>query len=389
MTYAESNSGALCAASKARQQQEAPQAAVVESFNGRTGAVIPQAGDYTAGDVGAVSAENPTLNGLTTVKGNLLVDNYGSGSLESGAQRNLLVGYGVTAGRTALNSLIGGHSSSSRSNNCIAFGDNCVTYGTNSAALGQNCLTQGAYSFADGYGSIANYLEFIIGKYATKSTGSSFNMSTHRFVVGNGPSDTARSNAFRIDSNGEVYGGSYNSSGADYAELFRWTDGNPDQEDRAGRFVTLEGEHIRLAGPEDRYILGIVSGNPSVVGNVYDDQWQGMFLRDVFGRLLYEDVEVPETLSPDGKVLQPARTERRPKLNPDYDPAQVYVPRSARPEWAAVGLLGKLAAVDDGSCPVNGWARVGADGTATASEEETRFRVMARLDETHVQIMML
>ena len=49
----------------------------------------------------------------------------------------------------------------------------------------------------------------------------------------------------------------------------------------------------------------------------------------------------------------------------------------------------KLVAVDDGSCQVNGWAAVGAGSIATASKEKTRFRVMARLDETHVRIMML
>lgn len=94
--------------------------------------------------------------------------------------------------------------------------------------------------------------------------------------------------------NGVFASGNYNASGADYAEFFEWADGNPESVDRAGRFVTLEGEHIRLAGPGDGYILGIVSGAPSVVGDVYDDQWQGMYLTDVFGRPIFEDVEVPD-----------------------------------------------------------------------------------------------
>lgn len=180
--------------------------------------------------------------------------------------------------------------------------------------------------------------------------------------------------------------------------------------DRTGRFVTLEGEHIRLAGPGDGYILGIVSGAPSVVGDVYDDQWQGMYLTDVFGRPIFEDVEVPaetdeirepiEVVEPDGSISEvgyrlvkrtiiPAHTERRQKLNPDYDPAQTYVPRSDRPEWSAVGMLGKLVAVDDGTCVPNGWATVGEGGAATNSEERTKYRVMARLDERHVRILIL
>lgn len=146
------------------------------------------------------------------------------------------------------------------------------------------------------------------------------------------------------------------------------------------------------------------------MGDVYDDQWQGMYLTDVFGRPIWEDVEVPaeteEVEFPvevpgegeeaprletrrEVRVVVPAHTERRQKLNPDYDPAQTYVPRSERPEWDAVGMLGKLVAVDDGSCRVNGWAAVGEGGAATNSEERTKYRVMARLDERHVRILIL
>ena len=44
-----------------------------------------------------------------------------------------------------------------------------------------------------------------------------------------------------------VYGtGAFNASGADYAELFEWADGNPDHQDRAGLFVTLQGDPTSL-----------------------------------------------------------------------------------------------------------------------------------------------
>ena len=49
----------------------------------------------------------------------------------------------------------------------------------------------------------------------------------------------------------------------------------------------------------------------------------------------------------------------------------------------------KLVAVDDGTCVPNGWATVGEGGAATNSEEQTRYRVMARLDERHVRILIL
>ena len=53
----------------------------------------------------------------------------------------------------------------------------------------------------------------------------------------------------------------------------------------------------------------------------------------------------------------------------------------------SVGMMGKLVAVDDGTCQVNGWCTVGQGGKATHSDARTRYRVMARLDETHVRVL--
>lgn len=180
---------------------------------------------------------------------------------------------------------------------------------------------------------------------------------------------------------------------------YRWQDGNPDNKDRAGYFVTLDGEHIKLAGPEDKFVLGIISGNPSIVGDVHDDQWHGIDARDIFGRPIYEDVEVPEETeevpdpqNPDQTITRvkvPAHVEHRVKTNPDYNPDEKYIPRSHRPEWGTVGMMGKLVAVDDGTCQINGYAKVGIGGIATHSDEDTRYRVMARLDDTHIRVLIL
>ena len=51
------------------------------------------------------------------------------------------------------------------------------------------------------------------------------------FVVGNG-TELSASNAFRVTVDGIVYSqGAYNNSGADYAEMFEWSDGNLENED--------------------------------------------------------------------------------------------------------------------------------------------------------------
>lgn len=256
--------------------------------------------------------------------------------------------------------------------------------GTGSHAGGLYSAASGTWSFAHGSHLTADYYQIVFGEYNAPNT------HAGEFILGCG-SDSARSNSFRADTAGVYSIGPYNSSGADYAELFEWADGNPDHADRVGRFVTLDGGKIRLAGPGDRYILGIVSGAPSVAGDVYDDQWQGMYLTDIFGRPIWEDVEVPavteEVPDPEDpektvtRVIVPAHTERRQKLNPNYDSSQKYTPRTQRPEWAAVGLLGKLVAVEDGTCQVNRYCAPGEDGAATASETRTPYRVTEKLTD--------
>lgn len=274
----------------------------------------------------------------------------------------------------------------------FAVGNSPTASGPYSHAGGINTTASGHYSHAEGEGTMAEYTaQTAIGRYNVKKSPSSSSTVGDYFVVGKGTSTTttARANAFRVDGTGCYGTGAWNASGADYAELFEWLDGNPDQEDRCGRFVTPDGEKIRLAGPEDDFILGIVSGNPSVVGDVHDDQWQGMYLYDVFGRPLWEDVEVPAETDPEGRVIIPAHTEHRQKLNPDYDSTQPYQPRTQRPEWDAVGMLGKLVAADDGTCQVNGWCTVGEGGIATHSAERTKYRVLSRLDERHVKVLVM
>ena len=306
-------------------------------------------------------------------------------------------GFGTTASENY--SHAEGDSTTASKDYSHAEGYRTVASGSASHAEGNITTASAPFSHAGGEHTIANgYAQTAIGRYNVKQD-SAYYSNSDKLLIGKGTSDNARANCFRVTDTGVYATGAHNSSGADYAELFEWADGNPDKEDRAGRFVTLDGEKIRLAEPGEDYVLGIVSGNPSVVGDVHDDQWAGMYLYDIFGRPLWEDVEVPAvtTEMPDPEdpertvpmVVVPAHTERRQKLNPDYDSEMPYLPRTQRPEWDAVGLLGKLVAVDDGSCQVNGWCTAGEGGVAVHSEARTRFRVMARLDENHVRLMVL
>jgi hypothetical protein len=125
-------------------------------------------------------------------------------------------------------------------------------------------------------------------------------------------------------------GGAYNTSGADYAEMFEWFDGNPDNEDRVGRLVYLDGDKVTLDVNGDP--IGVVSATASVIGNNWSEQWSQRILRDDFGREIRDD-------------------EGSPILNPDFDSTREYTPRNERKEWAVVGLLGRLRAFKDQPIP--------------------------------------
>lgn len=297
-----------------------------------------------------------------------------------------------------------------------AEGSETIASGLGSHAEGCASIASGLYAHAEGYASIAsgdyshaeglhntasNCSSHSSGKYSKAMTnGAEINTCLGDvFVIGNGTgySSSARSNAFRVTYAGEVYGvGTFKTTGADYAEYIKpWFDDNPNGEDRVGYFVTIKDGKLRFANPAD-YIVGITSGNPSVVGNG-DEDWLGRWQRDEFGRIIMEDVEEESriidettgeiTFEKTGKIIKNARF----KANPDYDPSQKYIERKDRAEWDYVGMIGVLPLRDDGSCVPGGFARCGEGGIATGANEwecHKTFFVIERVSENVIKVEM-
>lgn len=127
----------------------------------------------------------------------------------------------------------------------------------------------------------------------------------------------------------------------DYAEYFESIDGNPIA---TGLLVTLDGDKIRVAEEGDD-ILGAISETAGVVLGESALYWQGRYLTNEFGGMVYE----PQTIrtydvDEDGNTL-PTYTEEVVELpleNPQYDPSLPYTPRSKRQEWNIVGLTGQI-----------------------------------------------
>lgn len=270
-----------------------------------------------------------------------------------------------------------------------AEGNSTTAEGNSSHAEGYYVTASGNYSHAAGYYTTSNYCQTVVGKYnVDKGATSSYTTDSGYFIVGCGTNDSNRANCFRATES-NTYGKTYNTSGADYAEMFEWLDGNISNDDRIGKFVTLDGDKIKLATSQDDYILGVVSGNPSVIGDSHSDQWAYMFEQDIFGRPIYETVTIPEEKDDDGNIIVEEHTEEQLKVSKQYDNTQPYIARDKRKEWVAVGLLGKLICIDDGTAEINGYVKPNENSIATYSEAKTKYRVMKRIDETHIQIMIL
>lgn len=271
---------------------------------------------------------------------------------------------------------------------------------------GEGTIAIGTQSTANGYGSIAighkNVVDLTdtnthnhgvaIGAYnnvdrdksivlgyggQTRDTGNGHYTS---FAVGYGAynneiAEVNKNNIFEVDTAGMVYANGASINGGDYAEYFEWEDKNLSEEDRIGLVVTLDNGKIRPA-QENETILGIISGTASVIGDAAEQHWQGKYLTDEFGRIQYEMIEE------NGAFV------KQPKINPEYDPTQIYVPRSQRPEWAVVGLLGKIYTRDDGTCVSGCYAKVSENGILTYSIEPTNIQVLKRTNNNIVKVLL-
>jgi hypothetical protein len=202
--------------------------------------------------------------------------------------------------------------------------------------------------------------------------------STYRFLQCNSSYGTSGS----LDAEFILYGhgignadGSWVGGGADYAEMFEWEDGNPDNEDRIGLCVKLSENKIKLMEENDdiSLILGVVSKTGGFIGDAAELKWNKKYLKDDFGRYLEEEYYIYNWTDEDGKfhsyahddvpseLIVPESKEtiksNRRILNPEYNPSDEYIPRSNRIEWETIGLFGKIR-IRKGQPVKNTWIKL-------------------------------
>lgn len=360
---------------------------------------------------GSSNAAGGTSSAVLAGLSNTASSNYSAvvaGNNNSASSNYSVVVAGINNSASGTNSVVvAGSNNSVSNNNSVVLGgtNNSVTAASSAILGGYNNSALEFCAVISGYNNKALTQQLKSGHYSKDGVaGNTTGTTGDAFIIGNGTS-ASRSNAFRVAYNGSVYGlSAFNSTGADYAEMFEWADGNSNSEDRRGLFVTFDEtdfSKIRLANAGDE-VIGVISATPSVIGNSYDDTWQGMYKTDIFGQpishtvhydAVYEEREVPD-VDEEGNELETTHTEQvlvqeaydaeEYILNPDFDSEQEYVPRSQRKEWAVVGIVGQIVVVDDGTCVAGGRCTVGSNGKATVAE--SGIRVLERLDDTHIRV---
>lgn len=148
-------------------------------------------------------------------------------------------------------------------------------------------------------------------------------------VINPGDGGTA---LFRVDMTGSGYMATGVWGAADYAE---WMTGAVDLP--VGISVVWDdGVRAFSAAQGDRpsHIIGVTrprDTRAALIGNAAEDAWAGRYLTDDFGAPVWTEGQ-----DGDGRPLQVRA------VNPAYDPTRPYIPRSQRPEWSLIGLLGQI-----------------------------------------------
>ena len=237
-------------------------------------------------------------------------------------------------------------------------------FGAYSTAIGNTVFASGSISIAMGYqvgvGDKASQA-IAMGSLASANHSNAFIWSD-----GSIRTSTINDKEFRIRATNGVWimgkahtTEGWSAPGTDYAEYFESVNGKSIE---IGKTVALDQGKIRVAKKGDTPI-GVISANPVILGGSYAD-WPKKFKRDDYGQVLtepyQEEVMIPDVDSEGKPVARKTGefvTKQRPVLNPDYDASKKYIPRSERPEWNCVGLIGQLP-VRKGQVVATNWIKI-------------------------------
>lgn len=288
---------------------------------------------------------------LNSITGNTSTIAGGSGNTLVGAYS--FIGGGQNNYAPVTHSFIGGGQNHTGGgvHSFIGGGQNNITFGAYSSVIGgRGNAALHTHSIAAGGGSQTRaYFDFVLGGVDTITS-------------------SVNNNKIRLDGlDGNIkMDGAVSSPESDYSEYFEFEDGNLNNEDRRGYFVSLVDGKIKI-GNENT--IGIISVSPTIIGDSAPNHWSGMNVKDIWGVNIKEEYKIykidnkkifvdtqnnkfleypnpshPKGIQFDGLIPEDIQytTEKYNKINPDFNSSILYLDRSERKEWAPVGLLGKL-----------------------------------------------
>ena len=271
--------------------------------------------------------------GLSTIASGGKSHAEGHSTTASGANAHA-EGHSTTASEE--NTHAEGNSTTASSQAAHAEGHSTEASGYASHSEGASTIASGSYSHTEGfYTKAASQYQHVQGKYNIEDAA-----DTYAHIVGNGTSDTARSNAHTLDWSGNAwFAGKVTSENVDYAEVGQWADGNINDEDRIGYFVaiddTTEGRTmVKATSTAD--VRGVTVDSPAFSGGYSADK------ADSNGELFKQ-----------------------------YD---------------YVAIMGIVPVIDNGTCTVNGRCMPADDGTAIPSTNNLGYQIIERIDSTRVMI---
>lgn len=317
-----------------------------------------------------------------TVRGVGDPNDHAAAGLVSGSPFSIAVMNGGKMINCQDSAMFGSGNSMTSSPYSMVFGDvNSLSGGGHNYCIGESNTTTGSiYGFCFGLDNKIGHLHpgtvAMCFGYGAEIGTSDSPPSPYRtgaaFAFGSG-------NIFTIDYNGDIHAaGSYGTMGADYAEYFEWADGNPNNEDRRGLLVSSnfadcldeyseECEKICLANGDD--FIGAVSATPAIVGDVRNFDWKNKYKTDIFGAVITD-------------------SDNNSIISDDFDGSQQYKSRSSRKEWSPIGLMGKLIVVDNGKCKPGNYIQA-QNGVAIPCDHKTKARMMRRVDENHIKVLLI
>lgn len=325
-------------------------------------AISANLGTVTAGSMSAVSISSATFSSGTITGGSISGATYQnvSGSetqpmyIELGATSSRCYDAVNTGGSArGLVAQVSGSSSigvSSNSSGTNGIGVRAsASFSSSALALYANALSGvTAQAVTTIEADSTSYASTMLNVVCARSATTSYEFAVFR-------SGGGADNEFRLVGDGNAFAdGSWTGGGADYAEYFESLTGAAIP---VGQTVVLDGDKVRNATMSDdpADIMGVIrpKGASVVIGNAAWNRWHGKYLRDDYGAPVMEEYTVyrwwdgddwtESEIAEDAPEGAEAVVQQRRALNPAYDPDAPYTPRSERPEWCVVGMMGQIA----------------------------------------------